>query len=259
MVIGASIITWLGWNVGGVYAQCGTGTTKAIGGLVSAFSIDPNFGSSGCVSGSLSYIPVNQARIVVSDYQALYNKYYARSADLAIPKITISGIVSSPIVGQGTNNSLIYSNGDLTLQGTVLQGPLNSKVMVFFVNGNLNIQTDITEARNNQNGGVVFVVKGNVNINVNVREINAVIISGGVICSACDVNSTDVSNDIAPFTDPQLIINGSLIALDPTKNINFTREYNTNIEPAEIINAQAKYLVILDDIFGERVKIYREI
>lgn len=256
-VLGLVSLVWLGQSVGSVYAQnCGSGSPKADG-LVSAFRIDPNFRSNtGCVTGSLSYIPLNQARIVISDYQALFNKYYARNA--SVPKISLSGTISSlPVLGNGSN--LLYSNGDLTLQGAVLADTLSSKVLVFFVNGKLNIQTNITQSKLNKDGGVVFVVKGNVNIAVNVSEINAVIISGGVICSACDENSVDRGNNIAPFTDPQLFINGSLIALDPKQQIIFTREYGTNQEAAEMIQAQAKYLVILKDIFGERVKIYKEI
>lgn len=243
-------------NANGVSAEsCGTGSPKADG-LVSAFSIDGNFRSSTCVSGSLSYIPLNQTKIVISNYDSLYNKYYLRNAS-ATKIILDQTIYNSAIANLGAN-TLLYRNGDLTLQGSALANASGGNVLVFFVNGDLNIQTDITEAQSNLAGGVVFVVKNKVNIDRNVTNINAVIIAGGQICSACDSSGVANNNPTFPF-DPPLAVNGSLISLDSQNPIKFARQYNNNLQPAEQINAQAKYLVILQNIFGEKVKIYQEI
>lgn len=243
-----------------LFGQCGTGSTKADG-LVSAFSIDPNFASGGCVSGSLSYIPVNQTKIVISNYDSLYNKYYQRNNSAT--KVNLGPVYSDPIENFAElRNSpppyLLYRDGDLTLQGNTLANETSGNVLVYFVKGNLNIQADITQARLNQAGGVVFVVKGKVNIDSNVTQINAVIIAGDQICSACDTSGIAINNPVFPF-DSQLVIDGSLISLTESAPIRFVRQVNNNTQPAELINAQAKYLVILKDVFGERVKIYQEI
>lgn len=256
MMLIALVLIGLTRNLGLAYAQsCGTGSTKADG-LVSAFSIDPNFSSGGCVSGSLSYIPLNQARIVISNYQSLVNKYYTRNTT-ATKIILDQPVYGSAIPGLGAN-TLLYRNGSLNLQGSVLSNISGGNVLVFFVNGNLNIETNVTEAQNNQAGGVVFVVKGKVNVASNVTVINAVIIAEGQICSACDNSGTATNNPIFPFDQP-LVITGSLISLDTSSPIRFVRQYNNNLQPAEQINAQAKYLVILKDIFGEKIKVYQEI
>lgn len=263
VVVGAVIWLGLGW-FGQVkaqfFGQCGTGSTKADG-LVSAFSIDPNFTGGGCVSGSLSYIPLNQTKIVISNYDSLFNKYYQQNN--TVTKVALGPSYTDPIenfaeLRLSPPPYLLYRNGDLSLQGSVLANTSSGNVIVVFVNGNLNIQTDITQARDNQAGGVVLVVKGQVNIDPGVKTINAVIVAEGQICTACDINGTATNNSVYPF-DNQLVINGSLISLDQQRPIRFVRQYVSNTQPAELINAQAKYLVILKDIFGERIKVYQEI
>lgn len=132
----------------------------------------------------------------------------------------------------GNNNGVIFVSKDLTI------GPLD--------NNQLTIVSDTT--------GLVFVVGGNVNIDSSVTRIDAVIISSGTIYTAgngCHTSQTAVGNT--------LIINGSLISLNPIAPIQFCRKLPTNNSPAEIINWQAKYLAILNNLFAAPFQKWSEI
>lgn len=150
---------------------------------------------------------------------------------------------------------------------------------IYYMKGNLNIRNNIS---GNQSGvifvekdltigpipgnkliygtassGLVFVVRGNVNILKDITQIDGVIISEGIICTAYEgtacLNGTTIT--------PQLVINGSLVSLNPTAAtpIQFRRNLADNTQPAELINHQVKYLVILRDLLSDTLQKWSEI
>lgn len=141
------------------------------------------------------------------------------------------------------------TDGNLTISSNIS----GNQTGVVFVDGNLNITSNLTTA----NSGLVFVVKGDVNIDKTVQQIDAVIISEGTICTAYDGTcpATNVPNNSQP-----LVINGSLISLNESKPIKFKRSLaDNNSLPAEKINHQIKYLVILRNLFSDTFQRWSEI
>lgn len=153
---------------------------------------------------------------------------------------------------------------------------------LYYIKGNLNILNDIPGNQTglifvdqdllinpgsgklmqpppvNPNSGLVFIVKGNVNIHQDVTRIDAVIITEGTICTAYDGTSCP-----SGFTDPAitspLVINGSLISLNPDQPVQFKRTLTDNAEPAEVINHQVKYLVILRNLLSDTLQKWSEV
>lgn len=137
--------------------------------------------------------------------------------------------------------------GDLTISSNITV----DKTGIIFVDGNLNINTNLTHTSNS--AGLVFVVKGNVNIASTVTRIDAVIISTGSIYTAgagCTTNSV---------TAGALTIYGSLISLDANDKIKLCRTLANNNAAAEIVKQQPKYLVILRDLYAEILQKWSEI
>ena len=98
-----------------------------------------------------------------------------------------------------------------------------------------------------------MVVKNNVNIDVGVKQIDAVIMSAGKIYTAgsgCATNNVETTN--------ALIVNGSLISLDPGAIV-FCRTLTNNSQAAERIYQQPKYLVILRNLFADTLQKWSEI
>lgn len=124
---------------------------------------------------------------------------------------------------------------------------------VVFVDGNLHFSGDYKYGTDKT--GAVFVVKGDVNIDTSVTQVDAVIISEGTICTAYNGTPCPSTNVSAL----QLVINGSLISLNPDKPIKFRRTLSDNSQPAEIINHQVKYLVILRDLLSDTYQKWSEI
>lgn len=145
---------------------------------------------------------------------------------------------------------IYYITGDLTV-------PVGSSITVdktgiIFTDGNLTINTNLTYT--NENAGLVFIAQGDIIINPSVTRIDAVLIASGHIYTAganCSHNT--------PVTASQLIINGSLISLTSNNNIEFCRNLSNNNNPAEVINQQPKYLVILKDLFADTLQKWSEI
>lgn len=149
------------------------------------------------------------------------------------------------------NYDVILFKGDLRL-GNVGGSP---KTAVVFVEGNLFFDQNFTLGDNNS--GLVFVVKGNVNIAQSVTRIDAIIISEGVICTAYNGSACPSTN--TPNLQ-QLVINGSLISLNPANPIKFKRSLaDNNSNPAEKINHQVKYLVILRNLMSDTFQRWSEI
>ncbi len=156
------------------------------------------------------------------------------------------------------------SDGNLNISSNIS----GNQTGVVFVERDLNITSQISDGTPNgtANWGLVFVVKGNVNISQDVTRIDAIIISEGIICTAYNASSSNCLDGTT--VTPQLIINGSLISIDqidqcpPTGSncpIKFRRNLNNNSIPAEKINHQVKYLVILRNLFSDTFQRWSEI
>jgi hypothetical protein len=139
------------------------------------------------------------------------------------------------------------TNGPLFAAGT-------NQTVVIFVDNHLYIDTDLNYGGSNY--GVVIIVKGDIYIEPSVRTINAVLVNEGSIHTTNNGSSYTV---IVPNSQ-QLTVNGSLINLNQTTGrIYFNRSLSYNSQPAEIINYQPKYLVLLRGLLTQSYTIQREI
>lgn len=188
-------------------------------------------------------------------YDDLKSKYFDQST--SADKAETTGPIREGELRSYLNSGkkLIYVAGNLDINNNSVTG---TNTAVVFVNGNLNFNQPMTQFNyGDTNSGIVFVVKGDVNIDRNVRLINAIIISEGTICTAYDFTLNSCPNSFVP--SPPLEINGSLISLNKDKKIQFKRTLAVNDTPAEKINHQAKYLVILRDLFASPLQKWSEI
>ena len=204
----------------------------------------------------------------IPTYADLKSLYY----DQIKPSILASGLISKhqPLLGIGdkTENDIPFESlnpnaanatdvyyiqdGDLNISGKLPS--VGSGII--FVEKNLNILSDYKY--DSKIAGTVFVVKENVNIASTVKQVDAVIISSGTICTA--YNGIDgIGCPSQNIETEQLVINGSLISINETKPIKFRRSLLVNTEPAEKINHQVKYLVILKDAFADTQQRWSEI
>jgi len=223
------------------YAQtCGSGTNKATG-LVSAPDILNSFNTSGgCIKDpKAAFTPFS-----IPTYADLKSLYYNQSK--ATKSTTLSSISNSTAF---TGSTVYWINGDLTVSGT----PTGSGTQVIFVEGKLIFNSNYTYSP--AQGGTVFIVNGNVTILQSVTIVDAIIISGGTICTAFDgafcLNGTTLT--------PQLTVNGSLVSLNESFPIKFRRNLADNTQPAEKINHQTKYLVLLKELFSQTIQKWSEI
>ncbi len=149
--------------------------------------------------------------------------------------------------GRVVTNSVYHLKEDLTISGPITTEP---KTLLIFIDKDLNINTNFTYG--NSGSGVVFVVGGNINIDKDVTRIDGIFITSGTFCSATENGSCDTS-------DKQLIINGSVVTLNPAVSPRFVRALDDNADPAEKLNFQPKYYGLLANLFTDTVRIYAEI
>lgn len=177
------------------------------------------------------------------------NDQETNDALIATSKVIYSGSVPAPSPTSPLIPGKIYNvSGDLILDGNITV----NETGIILVDGNLSINTNLTH--DNKNAGLVFVVKGDIIIAPSLTRIDAVMISSGTIYTAgagCEINSV--------ASTESLIINGSLISLDSQKPIRFCRTMLDNNQPAEKINQQPKYLVILRDLYSDTLEKWSEI
>ena len=108
-------------------------------------------------------------------------------------------------------------------------------------------------------GTLIFIAKGNINIAPTVTQLDAVLISEGIICT-----STPSSGPCIGFTDPavtqRLTVNGSLVSINKidTTPIRFRRNLVDNTQPAEVVNHQAKNLVIIKNLLSNTLSFNTE-
>lgn len=177
----------------------------------------------------------------IPGYDDLKSLYFIQS------KLTKSTITSVP--ASFSADGLYQVTGDLI----VSSNPTGTGTQLIFVGGNLNISQNYTYGSNQS--GTVFIVKGNINVNPTVTRIDAVLISEGQFCSIIQSNGACKSSG----TDQQLVINGSVISLSQDKPPIFDRSLADNSQPAELINHQVKYLVILRNLLSDTFQRWSEI
>lgn len=212
-------------------------------GLISTLSISNNFGnpSAACViSNQAAFAPFK-----IPGYDDLKSIYLTQSkAPKPAPNPntgTTLGAVAEGSVYNYTNISGV-SVGVYNYTGTA----------VVFIDGSLSITGNITGT---SNMGLVLVVGGDINIATTVTQIDAVLISNGHIYTA-DSGCSHTS----PVTASQLIVNGSLISLNSANNIEFCRTLGAgNTSPAELVNNQPKYVVILRNLYADTLQKWSEI
>lgn len=236
-------------------AQCPIGTRAS--GLVSSGGSISDFGNQQgiCVAD-------DKAKFVsfkIPTYDDLVSIYYTQASSIS------TAYTKEPYIESGatninltfTNNKLYRIKGDLDINANMA----GDKIGLVFIDGDLNFKADYTRGRGlpSQNEmGTVFIVKGNVNISSTIKNVDAIIISSGIICTAFDFL---VTNSCPTFYKPseQLTVNGSLISLNPANKIQFKRTLIDNSVAAEVVNHQPKYLVILRNIFSSPLQKWSEI
>ena len=230
---------------------CSTGTPARATGLVSTPQLlsGSKFGTSGAciIDPKAAFVPFK-----IPSFDELKSLYYTQSKATKTDATPASGTAN-----QGTIRSALNSNDVVLIRGNVeLNGNLGgtSKTAVIFIDGNLNFGSNFTFGDNNT--GLVFVVGGNVNIAQSVTRVDAVIIAKGIICTAYDGSVCPTAN---VSNSQPLVINGSLISLNELAPIKFRRSLADNRQPAEKINHQIKYLVILRDLISDTYQKWSEV
>lgn len=221
-----------------------TTNPRVSNGLISSISRSASdlFGSN---TGNCTITPDTfRSRIrTVPSYAELKSKYFDQSK--ATSKQEMSSFPTTPFSG----DNLYHSAGSLSINSTTT----GSGTQIFFIDGDLNINTNVSYHRADASGGLVFVVSGNVNVDPGVTEIDAVVITGGRFCSAVSADGSCSK----VYRATQLNIYGSLVNL--SKPPQLVRSLTDNSTPAEVINFQPKYFILLKNLFTETVKISAEI
>lgn len=184
------------------------------------------------------------------EFRMYANNQETPDALIATSKTITAGPTPTPSPPPPTVNKLYYITGDLIINSNITV----NETGIIFVGGNLTITTNLTHT--GSNAGLVFIVKGDVVISPLVTRIDAVIMSSGRIYDA----GSGCSHSL-PVSASQLVINGSLISLDNNNKIEFCRSLGANntTTPAEKINQQPKYLVILRDLYSDTLQKWSEI
>lgn len=221
------------------YAKCASpGPSPRAEGLISGNSITGLDNENGnCITGTSSKVDVKEAQILKLesfDYPSFKDVFYDRS------KFKPKSPKDTPLPNAFIKDGLYWFTSDLDINAA----PSGNGTEVIFVDGNLNINKAISYPAV-EPGGLVFVVKGDINIDPNVIRVDAVLISFGEICTSWD-------GSFCSRSDKALTINGSLISLAPEDPLNpdithihLLRSLASNTQPAEVINAQPKYLKLL--------------
>jgi len=179
----------------------------------------------------------------IPKYSDLENEFYSLSR-------------STAKVSDQLPNGAIVLNGDGIYRqssGMDISSFTGSGVQVIFVRGNLRLTGNINYPGNpseDSTSGLVFVVSGDIYIDYQVTQVNAVLISSGIICTAYDSAATPPCLE-GQIDTPKLVVNGSLISInkldlpDTITGVRLGRNLANNIEAAEVINKQPKFLYLL--------------
>lgn len=172
----------------------------------------------------------------IPNYDKLKSDYYDKAKD-DDKKVILSG---SPTV---QNKKVYLASSNLTINSVSGSG-----VALIFVGGNLEIIADINYRSTEADSGLVFIVKNDVFIRDNVNTVNAVIISEGTIYTAASLGSSCARSSLDL---PTLTINGSLISLNGDRPIIFCRVNPDPDTPSELINHEAKFLILLRRLMSD--------
>ncbi len=203
------------------------------------------------------------------NYQKIKALYYDK-ANSSITKQELTGDQTETVLNSDTPPTSLYhiKDGNLTVGANITV----NRIKVIFVDKDLWIKQNLTHT--NGLAGLVFVVGGNIWVDETVAEIDALIIVHNQFCSAAtgfDINTLSCRPDGFQTTS-QLTIYGSLIFMNnPYSNTdppipsltpfqpNFVRSYNSNVQPAETVAYQPKYLVLLKNFFAKPKTIWTEL
>lgn len=233
-------------------------------GLISGLSVTGTFGNTNaqCVLDTKATYAVFGVPTFDSLKSTLYDQNSTSKATKALitcaaPSVTLNNTNLTP----QNSNLLVYINNtcDQTRIDSSFTLGSSSKHVVIFAEKDVYIDSDI-----NQTGvkydGVMIITKGNIYIKSTVKTINAVLTAEGSIYTAYTTSIPPLAGYI---TAEQLVVNGSLISLnhDSTQRIHFKRALPgaDNTIPAEKINFQPKYLIILRGMITQPFIIQREI
>lgn len=213
------------------------------------------FSSLRCLIGRPAAVP----QFSLPNYDELKSLYYDQSKTTF--KTYLSGNRTqadlNPALHPETDPyRLFVIDGSLEITNNLFPGRSRSAPVVIFVRDNLTIKTGIDYGSGTY--GVIFIVGQNIRIKDTVSRVDAMMITSRQFCSSWnEATSTCLS------ANRQLVINGSVIALpaaDGTvQDPQFLRTNGFNTNPAEEINYQPKYLIILKDIFARDLTIWNEI
>ncbi|MBD3363089.1 hypothetical protein GF362_05195 [Candidatus Dojkabacteria bacterium] len=209
----------------------------------------------------------------VADNWYDYFKGFLENAGLSSSMKQISGDKSinsiSSLNPSCTNHRCFYEiNGNLTI------GPANpsrcDKQSLIFIQGNLTIIDDFTN-NGSPNNACIFIVKGNITFENGSQPLDADPSMGGntapyngvagFFISDSSIDKTiKVKKDAqmvtgSPYADA-LVIRGGLVS----DNVEFRRNVGlrNNIQPAEIILYDPRYIILFEDILGYSLLTVRE-
>lgn len=229
--------------------NCGGGTKTRAKGLVTSPTITGKFSTSGgcAIDAKTAFVPFK-----IPTFADLKSLYFDQS------KLPKNSSLPASFAGDGIYNLA----GDLTVASTSPMPAGNGTEVIFIGSAatpaKLNINQNISYHTIDGLGGLVFVVSGDVLINKDVTQIDGVIIAQGKIYTAVTSGQSSCQTSNVQ-TNAALTINGSLISLNSDNPAVFCRKLLNNNNPAEIINAQVKYLVLLRDLMSDTLQRWSEI
>lgn len=241
-----------------VNAQAGCPVNNSATGLISApeivgFGNNIGAGGTGVCNQSTSAAFLSRE---IPNYDDFKKKYYTLSKVPSSHKVEITA-AALPVI---QDQYVYHTSGNIDISSPVT----GSGTAVVFIDGYLNITADINYGNNDASRGLVFVVKGKVYIDRNVTLINAIIISEDTIYTAASYSDSQCTRN--GVSTNQLVINGSIISNSSSltgaspKPPVFCRTLTTgNTQPAELINHQVKYLVLLRNLLSDTVDRWTEI
>lgn len=210
-----------------------------------------------CITGERAAIP----QFDIPTYEEMKSIYFDQAIQTSIVKQEITGNATVTDLNAQSSASLLHVAGNLDIDNSNLfPTKIAPAPVVIFVDGNLNINKNISYGSTSDLQGLAFVVKGNINVDPTVTSINAMMITFDQFCSAVNAsgscNATVTSNN-------QLTINGSVISLatDSARQPKFVRNLasGNDTTPAEKVVYQPKYMVLFKDIFSRDLLIWNEL
>ncbi|MBI4037219.1 hypothetical protein HY385_02245 [Candidatus Daviesbacteria bacterium] len=204
-----------------------------------------------CIIGSKAAVP--QFSIPTFDeMKSLYFDQSKLTSKITIPGPATQGTLQAQFGSGG--QKLFFVDGDLNIDGNLFPSFKAGDVVAIFVKGNLSLGSNINYTFGNS--GILFIVGQDIKILNTVTAVNAFMATHGQFCSSWDNSSNSCQTSNQPLT-----INGSVVSLsaDSAKKPQFVRSLVNNSQPAETINYQPKYLVILKGLIARDLSVWNEV